>query len=120
MVTLLQQNTRKSDQLFRFGGEEFVLLLSGVDGVSLKAVMSNLQQVLRKYMTHPGGSVTASFGVAQLIHGESVESWLGRADTALYEAKESGRDRIVFAEEYRPASSARSRPGPVNKQAPAQ
>ncbi|WP_412536895.1 GGDEF domain-containing protein [Marinobacter sp. MIT932201] len=98
LVALLRQNTRKSDQLFRYGGEEFVLLLPGVDGIGLKAVMNNLQQVLRKYMKHPGGAVTASFGVALLRHGESVDSWLARADTALYEAKETGRDRIVFAD----------------------
>jgi len=98
LVALLKQNTRKSDQLFRYGGEEFVLLLPGVDGIGLKAVMNNLQQVLRKYMKHPGGSVTVSFGVALLRHGESVDSWLARADTALYEAKETGRDRIVFAD----------------------
>ncbi|HET8850598.1 MAG TPA: GGDEF domain-containing protein [Marinobacter sp.] len=98
MVTLIQHNTRKSDQLFRYGGEEFVLLLPGVDGVSLKAVMNNLQQVLRKYLKHPEGPVTASFGVALLRHGESVDSWLSRADDALYEAKETGRDKIVFAD----------------------
>lgn len=98
LVALLKQNTRKSDQLFRYGGEEFVLLLPGVDGIGLKAVMNNLQQVLRKYMKHPGGSVTASFGVALLEHGEGVDSWLARADAALYEAKETGRDRIVFAD----------------------
>ena len=99
LVALLESNTRRSDQLFRYGGEEFVLLLPGVDGANLRAVMNNLQQVLRKYMKHPGGQVTASFGVALLGHGESVESWLARADNALYTAKETGRDRIVYAEE---------------------
>ena len=101
LVALLKQNTRKSDQLFRYGGEEFVLLLPGVDGIGLKAVMNNLQQVLRKYMKHPGGSVTASFGVALLEHGESVDTWLARADAALYEAKETGRGRVVFADAQR-------------------
>ncbi|MGC8119795.1 GGDEF domain-containing protein [Marinobacter sp. VGCF2001] len=99
LVALLESNTRRSDQLFRYGGEEFVLLLPGVDGVNLRAVMNNLQQVLRKYLKYPGGPVTASFGVALLGHGESVEGWLARADNALYTAKETGRDRIVYAEE---------------------
>lgn len=98
LVALLQQNTRKADQLFRYGGEEFVLLLPGIDGDGLRAVMNNLQQVLRKYVRSPGGSVTASFGVALLGHGEAVEDWLGRADSALYEAKEAGRDRVIFAD----------------------
>ena len=97
LVTLVQQHTRKSDQLFRYGGEEFVLLLPGVDGDGLTAVMNNLQHIMRKKMRHPGGAISASFGVALLEPGESVESWLERADTALYEAKETGRDRVVFS-----------------------
>ncbi|MBN7768767.1 GGDEF domain-containing protein [Marinobacter daepoensis] len=99
LVALVGSHTRWSDQLFRYGGEEFVLLLPGVDGVNLRAVMNNLQQVLRKHLKHPGGPVTASFGVALLGHGEGVGHWLDRADHALYRAKECGRDRIVYAEE---------------------
>ncbi len=49
----------------------------------------------------PGGPVTVSFGVASLRPGESVDAWLARADAALYRAKESGRDRIVFADQER-------------------
>ena len=99
LVALIERNTRKSDQLFRYGGEEFVLLLPGVDGNSLQTVMTNLQQILRKHLKYPGGPVTSSFGVALLRHGESIDSWLSRADEALYRAKESGRDRIIFADE---------------------
>lgn len=98
IVALIEQNTRKSDQLFRYGGEEFVLLLPGVDAADLNAVMNNLQHVLRRFLKHPGGQVTASFGVALLQPDDTVDSWLGRADTALYRAKETGRDRIIFAD----------------------
>ena len=109
LVALIEHNTRKSDQLFRYGGEEFVLLLPGVDGVGLQSVMTNLQQLLRRRLKHPGGAVTASFGVALLGHGESVASWLRRADNALYEAKESGRDRIVYADALAQAGSGAGR-----------
>lgn len=98
LVALVQQNIRRSDQIFRFGGEEFVLLMSGVDEAGLRAVMHNLQEIIRRFLKHPGGSVTASFGVAVLESGESAEDWFSRADAALYEAKESGRDRVVYAE----------------------
>lgn len=98
MVALTQQNTRKTDHLFRYGGEEFVLLLPGTHGAGLKTALSNLQQVLRKHLKYPGGPVTASFGVAQLLVGESVDSWLARADAALYRAKASGRDCIIYAD----------------------
>lgn len=97
LVGLIQLNTRKSDQLFRYGGEEFVLLLSGIDGNSLEVVVKNLQQVLRKRLRSPGGAVTSSFGVATLRPGEPVDRWLARADGALYQAKAAGRDQIVFA-----------------------
>ncbi|MEX2473674.1 GGDEF domain-containing protein [Marinobacter sp.] len=98
LVAMIEQNTRKTDQLFRYGGEEFVLLLPGVDETSLRAVIHNLQQVLRKYMHAPGGPITVSFGIAILQPGEAVDAWLGRADAALYQAKETGRDKVVFSE----------------------
>ncbi|MGO1501391.1 MAG: GGDEF domain-containing protein [Marinobacter sp.] len=98
LVALVEQNTRKLDQVFRYGGEEFVLLLPGVDGAGLTAVMNNLQHILRGKVRHPGGAISASFGVALLKKDERVESWLGRADAALYEAKKTGRDRIVFSD----------------------
>ena len=99
MVALIEQNIRKSDQLFRFGGEEFVLLMPGVDSTGLKAVMHNLQHIMHKFLRHPGGQVTASFGVALLQAGEKPDDWLARADEALYEAKDTGRDRIVYADD---------------------
>ncbi len=99
LVALIEQNIRRSDQLFRFGGEEFVLLMGGVDQTGLRAVMHNLQHIMHRFLRHPGGRVTASFGVALLEPGESPDDWLARADEALYRAKASGRDRIVYAED---------------------
>lgn len=99
LVVLVQQNIRRSDQIFRFGGEEFVLLMSGVDQVGLRAVMHNLQEIIRRFLKHPGGPVTASFGVAVLEDNENAESWFSRADAALYKAKESGRDQVIYAED---------------------
>lgn len=98
LVALIQKNIRRSDQIFRFGGEEFVLLLPGVDEVGMRAVIHNLQQIIRRFLKHPDGSVTVSFGVAVFSPGESPEDWLGRADAALYRAKEFGRDQVVYAE----------------------
>lgn len=98
LVWAVDRHTRKYDQLFRYGGEEFVLLMPGLEGAGLEVVLSHLRQVLHRYVRHPGGSVTASFGVASLQHGESVETWLARADDALYRAKSSGRNRVVYAD----------------------
>lgn len=97
-VGVLALNTRRSDQLFRFGGEEFVILMSGATPNGLQAAVEHVQSVLRKTLTSPSGPVTASFGTAILQRGESVDRWFERADEALYQAKKQGRDCIVAGE----------------------
>ena len=92
---ILRQHIRESDQLFRFGGEEFTLLMTGVSDAGLHAVVDKLRQALQTHLSSPGGPVTASFGVALLKPGEHWEAWLARADNALYMAKEGGRNRVV-------------------------
>ncbi|MDX1756243.1 MAG: diguanylate cyclase [Marinobacter sp.] len=105
-VGLLQAHTRRSDQLFRFGGEEFVLLLPGVDQTGLQLVMTNLQSFLRRSLKSPAGIVTVSYGIALLHDGDDAASWLDRADEALYQAKASGRDCIIYAPSPGEARSA--------------
>lgn len=107
LASLLEQHSRKTDQLFRFGGEEFVLLLPGVSPAGLKVAMNNLQQVLRASLRSPDGRVTLSFGVAMLQASDTRDSWLERADAALYQAKNTGRDQIIYADvSSRPVEAA--------------
>lgn len=96
---ILLKHTRKTDQLFRFGGEEFVLLLPGVDDYGMRSVLRNVHKVLRRDLKSPGGPVTASYGLAMLQSDDTRDSWFERADQALYRAKENGRDQVVVAEE---------------------
>lgn len=99
LVSLIQKRIRNTDQLYRYGGEEFVLLLSGVDPDGLELIARNLHKIIRQQLRlrcHDS-KITASFGAALLRRNESAEAWLERADAALYEAKRSGRDRIVFS-----------------------
>ena len=99
LTRVVDGNTRQTDQLFRFGGEEFVLLMPGVDLRGVKAVVYSISQKIRTNVHGPDGPVTASFGVALLRQGEDWESWLKRADDALYRAKDSGRDCTVIDDE---------------------
>lgn len=96
---IILKHTRKTDQLFRFGGEEFVLLLPGVDDYGMRSVMRNVHRVLRRDLKSPGGPVTASYGLALLQDDDTRDTWLERADEALYRAKENGRDQVVVAGE---------------------
>lgn len=92
---LIQKSTRKVDRLFRFGGEEFVLLLPGTDVVGLQWMSANLLSKIAAEMRGPDGPVTSSLGAAALRPDEDAPSWLARADAALYRAKENGRNRAV-------------------------
>ncbi|MEW6707370.1 MAG: GGDEF domain-containing protein [Pseudomonadota bacterium] len=92
--------TRKSDVLARWGGEEFVLLLKDAEMDAARAAVERWRQALAAQPLHAAATrvpVRFSAGVAQHAPGESVEQTLARADAALYQAKSRGRDQVVVA-----------------------
>jgi len=93
-VALAQQSVRSIDRLFRFGGEEFVLLMPNTDAVGIELSMSHLRSALREALRVRDCAITISIGGAVLRKGEAPEAWLGRADAALYRAKQAGRNRL--------------------------
>jgi diguanylate cyclase len=91
---------RRSDFVGRYGGDEFVVLLAETPARSGLRLAERFRQFIRDSRADHDGQtfgLSASLGLAQLEPGESIESWLERADQALYHAKESGRDRVAFA-----------------------
>jgi len=92
---LVRKSTRKVDRLFRFGGEEFVLLLPGTDVASLQIIVANLRSRIAAELSGPNGPVTCSLGAAVLGSDEDWPSWLARADAAMYRAKENGRNCAI-------------------------
>lgn len=110
----------ESGQLFRIGGEEFVLLLPGQGTVAAAAVAERLRQAVGGTPMPVGGQqlrVTASFGVcgSDRIAGGVIRDLFGLADEALYCAKENGRDQVQChgAPGPREAAGAVSRPLPA-------
>ncbi|MGM0677440.1 GGDEF domain-containing protein [Ectothiorhodospira marina] len=94
--------TRKSDMVFRYGGEEFVIVLSETDAESAATAAGRVQEVIRSApLTLDAGEqiwITASIGVALQHPDDSPASLFKRADQAMYRAKHGGRDRIEWAD----------------------
>lgn len=96
-VRLVTARTRRHDRLFRYGGEEFVLLLPGADGETLQRRLDTLCTSVREQLRIDGAPVTVSIGGAVRQSQEKPEQWLARADAAMYQAKRNGRDCVVVA-----------------------
>jgi diguanylate cyclase (GGDEF)-like protein len=98
VAKVADETIRDSDIIFRYGGEEFLVLLSGtrISGATLLAerIRSNIERL------HPfpelALQVTASMGVVSMAEGETSESIFSRADNALYRAKDNGRNQVVI------------------------
>ncbi|HDY8068033.1 TPA: GGDEF domain-containing protein [Vibrio vulnificus] len=100
VVETIQHNTREVDLLFRLGGDEFLLLFENTSASSALLIVSHLCQKVRKQAYPKHASVTLSAGIAECLEGDDVESWLKRADVALYQSKENGRDRVTLSEPH--------------------
>ena len=96
---VIKQNIKDSDLIGRLGGEEFVILLGRVDFDDARLVAERLRVALETTSFEYNGQlidVTASFGVVQLKgEGALIETAIDRADKALYQAKQSGRNKVV-------------------------
>jgi diguanylate cyclase (GGDEF)-like protein len=92
---------RQEDSWVRYGGEELVGFMPGTDEEAAWRVAERLRQAILCWdwsRIHKGLQVTASIGLSRLRPGEPVESWVGRADQALYLAKRNGRNRVERAD----------------------
>lgn len=96
----MQTVVRLSDVLARWGGEEFVLMMSDTRSPLARGGLERVRErVARLRVVVPEGAVavTVSAGIAEHHAGESASDTLARADRALYEAKQQGRDRVITA-----------------------
>jgi diguanylate cyclase (GGDEF)-like protein len=88
---------RLSDGLFRYGGDEFVVLLQNASALDASVFAEQLRERIEASAAQFGQRVTVSIGVAALQAGESEDAWLQRADAALYRAKQAGRNNSQVA-----------------------
>ena len=101
LAHLLQVNLRSTDLLARFGGEEFVIALPNTPVDQAITTMQNILDKVRlnAVAQYEGQtfSITFSAGVAEWQEGMTVAEWVAKADDAMYQAKQQGRNRIVSA-----------------------
>jgi two-component system, cell cycle response regulator len=95
---IIKSCLRKMDTAYRYGGEEFTIILPGTPGEEAKTVAERLRTaVAAEDFTggdHPGSRITISIGVTQYCHDEPVSSFVQRADQAMYHSKQSGRNKV--------------------------
>jgi diguanylate cyclase (GGDEF)-like protein len=92
-----QSNLRTKDILIRWGGEEFLIVVTGDDLAELENLAQRLRRLIANQQITEVIKVTASFGVAFLQPHENLAQLFSRADLALYKAKDLGRNRVVLA-----------------------
>ena len=90
----LRGASRKLDSVGRWGGEEFLLVAPGIDAAAAPVLAERLRAAVADGDYAEGLRVTASIGVAQARAGDTVDTLIGRADAALYQAKAAGRNAV--------------------------
>lgn len=98
VVNLVGKRLRVTDLLYRYGGEEFLVLANGTPTEQGLVLAEDLRERVQNGCKGDLPPVRISIGVAELAANESPAEWLKRADDALYRAKANGRNRVEIAE----------------------
>ena len=90
----MRNTLRVSDNLFRFGGDEFAVLLTSEDATSAELVAHRLVKAIAQHHICDKFGVSASAGLAQWVDQEDCKSLFNRTDSALYQAKQAGKNLV--------------------------
>jgi diguanylate cyclase (GGDEF)-like protein len=98
VAEVIKNTIRRSDEVFRYGGEEFVVILTNTDIEGALFIGERVRREIKKLIikSHEQINVTASIGIAASNTIRDVNDTLYHADKALYQAKEEGRDRVAI------------------------
>lgn len=99
IVKLIQQRLRREEKLFRYGGEEFLILLTNTNIGQAQTMAEQLCALIRETSILDDKTLTISCGVSALLRGENSMNLMKRCDQALYQAKHTGRDRVYLADQ---------------------
>ena len=113
ITAVLRNNTRDVDTVVRWGGDEYLLVVPRIGAPALAGLSERLRTRTSAACVELGECCITpqiSLGIAARVDGEAIETWIKRADLALYQAKADGRNRCVFAAPAAPAPFAAARP----------
>jgi diguanylate cyclase (GGDEF)-like protein len=104
MGELLSESLRKSDDAFRYGGEEFTVILRSTPWQDALTVAEKIRsRLVEEAFYVPDGQtmhISVSIGVAQLQEDEDLGSFMERADKNMYMAKRGGKNRVFFSHDW--------------------
>lgn len=90
----LQTILRATDSLFRIGGDEFVIIVGGADQQAATLLAEKLRKNVECEEFVSDRTLTISLGLSEIEGDDTTDSWIARADNALYQAKKTGRNRV--------------------------
>jgi len=96
IANIIRSTTRAGDIAARWGGEEFMITLQATDATHASILGEKLRVTVENHTFAIVGNLTISLGITQYRHSESEKTFIKRVDEALYEAKKSGRNRVVI------------------------
>jgi len=94
LTEIVRKNIRKTDVFARYGGEEFALLMPGTDIKGAVEKAESIREAISSFTFEKCGVVTCSFGAAVYFKEDTVDSFVQKADIALYKAKDCGRNNV--------------------------
>ncbi|HGX91782.1 MAG TPA: GGDEF domain-containing protein [Candidatus Tenderia sp.] len=94
LANIMRKCFRHYDKLFRFGGEEFIIILKSTDAQGANQALSRFRKQVEQHEFPQVGKVTISIGYAEITKGGLPTQILGKADEALYYAKRNGRNQV--------------------------
>jgi len=93
---LFRRKVRPMDKISRLGGEEFLILVPETSAANAFEMAEHLRIIISEYQLFKIPQMTISAGIAQYQVGDTINDLLKRADIALYEAKQNGRNQVAF------------------------
>lgn len=96
LTQLVGNRVRTNDLFARWGGEEFIIILTNTDLSSARSFAENIRLSVKQHRFKNDLKLTCSFGVATINIEDNEESFIKRADEALYQAKQTGRNKVNY------------------------